>query len=56
MADDLWLFENRPAQAESLMSSLEQAAKNIGLYMNTDKQSSCVLHKMEPYPRSMATL
>ena len=34
-ADDL-----APAQAESLLHSLEKAAKNIGLYVNSDKTES----------------
>ena len=33
-ADDLVLLANRPAQAESLLHSLEQAARSICLYMN----------------------
>ena len=35
--DDLTRLTNTPAQAESLLHSLEQAAKDIGLYMNSDK-------------------
>ena len=34
---DLMLLTNTPAQAESLLLSLEQAAGGIGLYMNTNK-------------------
>ena len=36
-ADDLALLADTPAQAESLLHSLEEAAKNIGLYVNSDK-------------------
>ena len=36
-ADDQVLLANTPAQAESLLHNLEQAAKGIGLYMNSDK-------------------
>ena len=36
-ADDLALLANTPAQAESLLHSLEKAAKNVGLYVNSDK-------------------
>ena len=35
-ADDLRIFENTPAQAESLFYSLEQAARSIGRYVNPD--------------------
>ena len=36
-ADDLVLLANTPAQAESLLHSLEQTASGIGLYVNSDK-------------------
>ena len=36
-ADDLALLTNTLAQAESLLHSLEQAARGVGLYVNTDK-------------------
>ena len=36
-ADDLVLFVNTLAQADSLLHSLEQVARGIGLYMNSDK-------------------
>ena len=36
-ADDLALLADTPAQAESQLHSLEKAAKNIGLYVNSDK-------------------
>ena len=32
--DDLMLLANTPAQAESLLQSLEQAAEGISLYVN----------------------
>ena len=35
-ADDIILLVNTPAQAESLLHSLEQAASGIGLYMKAD--------------------
>ena len=35
--DDLAFLPNTPAQAKSLLSSLEQAAWNIPLYMNENK-------------------
>ena len=36
-ADDLSLLTNTPTQAEFLLHSLEQAARDIGLYVNADK-------------------
>ena len=36
-ADDLALLTNKPAQAESLLHSLEQAAKSNNLGMNANK-------------------
>ena len=36
-ADDIALLANTPAQAETLLHSLEQAAVGIGLYVNTNK-------------------
>ena len=36
-ADDIALLANTPAQAESLLHSLEQAASSIGLHENADK-------------------
>ena len=35
--DDIALLANTPAQAESLLHSLERAAPGIGLYVNADK-------------------
>ena len=40
------LLENTPAQAESLLSNLEQAAEVIGLHCKANK-SSFVLNKKE---------
>ena len=36
-AADLALLANTPAQAKSLLHSLEKAARGIGLYVNSDK-------------------
>ena len=36
-ADDTTLLAKTPAQAESLLHSLERAAGGIGLYVNADK-------------------
>ena len=43
-ADDPMLLANTPAQAASLLHSLEQVAGGISLYMNIN-QSKCVLKK-----------
>ena len=46
--DDLALLVNAPSLAESLLDSLEQAAKDIGLFMKVKLMSS-VLNKNEPF-------
>ena len=48
-ADDLALLADIPAQAESLLHSLEEAAKNIGLYVNSDKTEFMSFKKMIVY-------
>ena len=50
-ANELALLVNTPAQAESQLHSLEQAAEGIGLYMNANKT---VLNKKEPSPFKVA--
>ena len=37
-ADDIALLVNTPAQAKSLLHSLEQAAGGIGLHVNAEKK------------------
>ena len=49
-ADDLMLLANTTAQAESLLQSLEQSTRGIGLYVTQIKQSLCVLNENEPFP------
>ena len=44
-ADDIVLLANLPAQAESLLHSLEQAAGGIGLYFNADKTEYMCFNK-----------
>ena len=44
-ADDIVLLANTSTQAKSLLHTLEQAAGGIGLYVNADKQSTCVIIK-----------
>ena len=46
-ADDVAHFANTSAQSKSLLHSLEQAAGDIGLYINSDK-SLHVLIQMVP--------
>ena len=36
-ADDITLLANTPAQAESLLHSLERVAASIGFHVNADK-------------------
>ena len=48
--NDLALLANSPGKAEYQLKSQEQAAGDIGLYMNAHKQSSYVLKKEEPSP------
>ena len=40
-ADKLTLFANTPAKAESLLYSMEQGTKDIGLYVKSDKTVCC---------------
>ena len=43
--DDIALLANTPAQAKTLLHSLEQAAAGIGLYVNADKmECMCFNH------------
>ena len=44
-ANDIALLANTPAQAESLLHSLEQAAGTIGLHVNADK-TECRQNRM----------
>ena len=44
---DLLTFENTQTQAESQLHSLEQAAEDIGLYVNTNKID---LNEKGPFP------
>ena len=46
--DELALHPNTPAQAESLIHYLEQAAEGIGLYINANKTE--IINKNEPSP------
>ena len=53
-ADDLALSANTSALDESLLHSLEQAARGVSLYMNADKKKEFVLNTKEPSPLFMA--
>ena len=44
-ADDIALLANTPAQAESLLRSLERAAGGIGLLVNADKTEYMCLNQ-----------
>ena len=46
--DDLPLLVNTPAQAKSLLHSLEQAAGGISLNKNANKTEFMCLNKKEP--------
>ena len=37
-ADDLVLLTNTPSQAESLLHNLEQTARDVDFYINSDKK------------------
>ena len=43
--DDIALLANTPAQAETLLHSLEIAAGGIGLYVNVDKMEYMCLNQ-----------
>ena len=49
-ANDLSLLTNTPPQAECRLCSLEQVARGIVLYKNTDKTRVHVLNKKKPSP------
>ena len=49
-ADDLALLPNTPVQAESLLHSVEQATRGIGLHVITNKTELMCLNKEEPSP------
>ena len=44
-ADNITLLTNTPAQAESLLHCLEQAAGGIGLHVNADKTEYMYFNK-----------
>ena len=46
-ADNQVLLLNTPAQVESLLHDLKQAAKDIGFYVNTDKRGFMYLKQDE---------
>ena len=49
-ADDIPLLENTPAQAESLLHYLEQAAGCIGLHVNADERDYIWFNQREDIP------
>ena len=48
--DGIALIANTPCQAESLLHSQKRAAGGVGLYVNSAKQSTCVLIKEATSP------
>ena len=55
-AHDIALLANTPAQAESLLNSLEQAAGNIGLHLNADKTEYMYFNQKDNISLKMAFL
>ena len=53
-ADDLALLTNTPAQAESLLHNLKQAAGGIGLRVNANKTEYMYFKQKEPSPKWQA--
>ena len=49
-ADDIALLANAPAQAETLLHSLERAAAGIGLHVYAHKTNTCALIKQVTFP------
>ena len=47
--DDIALLENTPAQAESLLHSLERATGGIGLHVNADKTEFICFNQTSPH-------
>ena len=48
---DKALLTNTPTQAESLVHTMDQVAGGIGLRLNTEKKSACILIKKHLYAR-----
>ena len=46
-ADDIEFIANTPTQAESLLHSLEQAARNICLYVNAEKTEYMYFNRVQ---------
>ena len=49
-ADDIAILSNAPAQAETLLHSLERAAAGIGLHVNAHKMEYMCLIKQATFP------
>ena len=45
-SDDLVLLANTPAQSRSLLHSLEQAARDVSLYVNSDKTEFILINML----------
>ena len=46
-ADDLMFLRKTSVQAKNLLQSLEQRAKGIGAYMNSDKKKQLMCFKQD---------
>ena len=55
-SDNIELPANTPTQTKSLLRSLEQAAIGIGLDVNENKKSSCLLNKERSFPLQLLKL
>ena len=55
-ADDISILANEPAQAETLLHSLERVSAGIGLYVNAHKTEYTVYHKSEYTPHISADI
>ena len=47
---DIAILANAPAQAETLLHTLERAAAGIGLQVNAHKKNTCALIKQVIFP------
>ncbi len=49
-AKDIAILANAPAQAETLLHSLERAPAGIGLHLKQTKRNTCALIKQASFP------
>ena len=53
--EDLVFLAITPVQVKSLLHRLEQAARGIGLYVNSEKKSPCVYIKIVSSPHEICS-